>query len=69
MSAFLQGVNAERIKAVLITGDGIFAYNLTSNTVIENELTGCEESRVEIIADGIHEDWEAQLMHCLVTDR
>ncbi len=67
LSSFLSSIKAERIKAVFITEQGIFGYNLASDsniTVIE--LDDCVESRVEIIsADVTKEEWETQLMACI----
>jgi len=66
--SFLSGLSAERMKAVLITEQGVFGYNLTSDALTEIELDDCSESRLEIIADNIHTEWEDQLMACLVRD-
>ena len=64
--AFLKGINAERMKAVLITEKGAFTYNLTSDALVEHALNDCNESRIEIITTDINENWEAQLMACLI---
>jgi len=58
---FLREVNIERIKAVFITEKGIFSYNSTSDTVIK-KLNSVQESRIEINATDINDNWEAQLM-------
>lgn len=59
----------ERMKAVMITGDGIFAYNLTPDALTEQELDECAESRIEIIASlldpRLSQTLEAQLLECL----
>ena len=66
---FLSGVCAARLKAVFITEDGVFGYNLTPDALTEIELDECLESRIEIIATEISEDWETQLFACItVTD-
>ena len=62
---FLSGVVAERVKAVFITESGIFGYNLTPDALTEIELDDCFESRIDIIASEICEQWEAQLLDCL----
>jgi G3E family GTPase len=62
---FLSGVVAERVKAVFITESGIFGYNLTPDALTEIELDDCFESRIDIIASDICEQWEAQLLDCL----
>ena len=66
--SFLSGIIAERMKAVFITENGVFGYNLTPDTLTEIELDDCIESRVEIIADNINSNWEAQLMACILKD-
>lgn len=64
---FLSGVSAARVKAVFITEEGIFGYNLTPDALTEIELDDCLESRIEIIATEISEDWETQLFACITT--
>jgi G3E family GTPase len=59
---FLSGVSAERLKGVFITGQGCFGYNLTSDALVEVPLDDCYESRIEIIAEEIDEDWESGIM-------
>ena len=61
---FLTGVSAERVKAVFITDDGVFGYNLTPDALTEVELDDCLESRIEIIATEICDEWETQLFAC-----
>jgi G3E family GTPase len=63
--AFLNGIVAERMKAVLITENGIYGYNLTSDALTEIELDDCMESRIEIIADELSGQWEEQLLACI----
>ncbi|MGS2716884.1 CobW family GTP-binding protein [Eionea flava] len=65
LSIFLNSINAERMKAVFITNKGMLSYNLTAESLTENTLSHCEESRIEIIHSHIDEQWEAQLMACL----
>jgi len=65
---FFNRLNAERMKAVLITDIGIFAYNLTSDALTEMELDECVESRIEIIAETIDERLEDQLMDCMTME-
>lgn len=62
---FLSGLQAERMKAVFITDDGVFGYNLTSDALTEMELDDCLESRIEIIASDLDESWEEQLFACM----
>jgi G3E family GTPase len=63
--AFLNGIVAERMKAVFITENGIYGYNLTSDALTEIELDDCMESRIEIIASELSEQWEEQLLACI----
>jgi G3E family GTPase len=63
--SFLKHINAERMKAVFITNEGVFGYNLTSDALTETALDECLESRIEIIASSINNDWEATLFSCI----
>ena len=63
--SFLNGIDAERLKAVFITQEGIFGYNLTSDALTEIELDDCMESRIEIIAHEISERWEEELLSAI----
>lgn len=62
--AFLSGLDAERMKAVFITDRGVFGYNLTRDSLTEIPLDEALESRIEIIAPEIDQDWETQLLAC-----
>lgn len=62
--AFLSGLDAERMKAVFITDNGVFGYNLTSDSLTEMPLDDTLESRIEIIAPKVDPDWEQQLLAC-----
>ena len=55
----------ERMKAVFVTNEGVFGYNLTSDALTETALDECLESRIEIIASSINNDWEATLFTCI----
>ena len=63
--AFLQGVHAERIKAVLITEAGIFGYNISGSEFSEVPVDDCMESRLEIISLESDPRWERALMQCV----
>ncbi|WP_243633842.1 CobW family GTP-binding protein [Motiliproteus coralliicola] len=63
---FLSGLDAERMKAVFITEEGIFGYNLTRDALTEIELDDSLESRIEIIAPARDSSWETELMACRV---
>lgn len=62
---FLNGIVAERMKAVFITENGIYGYNLASDALIEIELDDCMESRIEIIASELSGQWEELLLACI----
>ncbi|MGH1540259.1 MAG: CobW family GTP-binding protein [Arenicella sp.] len=64
---FLSGISAERVKAVFLTDTGIWSYNLTADALTEIELDYCSESRIEMIAKNINDDWEEALMDCMVS--
>ncbi len=64
--SFLNSITAERMKAVFITDSGVYGYNLTSDALTEIELDDCLESRIEIIAPAIDDQWENQLFSCLI---
>ena len=63
--AFLGGLHVERMKAVFITEEGVFSYNMTADALRELELDDCLESRIEIIATEIGADWEERLLGCI----
>lgn len=64
--SFLTGLQAERLKAVFITCAGVFAYNMTRDTLDESKLDDCMESRIEIIAETIDLQWQNRLLACVV---
>jgi len=37
---------------------------MASKVLTETMIVACEESRIEIIADTINDDWENQLLLC-----
>ena len=65
LQRFLSNINAERIKAVFITEQGIFGYNFTADGVTETALNHAKESRIEIIAKQLDDAIETQLMACI----
>jgi len=64
--ALLTGLIAERMKAVFITDEGVFGYNMTPDTLTEIELDDCSESRIEIICEQPLEGWEEDILACLI---
>jgi G3E family GTPase len=63
--SLLRSLKVERAKGVFITYDGIFAYNLSSDSVKEIELDDCLESRIEVIGRGDDLLSENALWACL----
>jgi hypothetical protein len=63
---FLRRLNVDRMKAIFITEQGIFAYNMVGGVLQELPIDDCMESRVEIIAESIDATWEDRLMDCLL---
>lgn len=49
--ALFSGVIAERLKAVMITNNGVFGFNLSEQVLSIMELDEANDSRVEIIAE------------------
>jgi G3E family GTPase len=65
---FLSGVRAERLKAVMITDQGVFGYNLTQDALTEVVINDCMESCIEVISDEPSHTFEESLMDCLLVD-
>ena len=63
--ALLTGLIIDRMKAVFITDNGVFGYNLTFDGLTEIELDDCLESRIELISASIDESFEKDLFNCL----
>jgi len=61
----LNELQVERLKAVMITDKGMFAYNLTADGLTEITLDECAESRIECIADSMETSLETQLISCI----
>ncbi|WP_413282651.1 CobW family GTP-binding protein [Vibrio sp. MA40-2] len=62
-------LNVERMKAVFITEQGVFGYNLTADGLKEIELDDCTESRIELISDTLDETFEQRLVSTCITDQ
>lgn len=63
--AWVSGLDIERAKAVFITDDGVYAYNVTADTLTEMALDDCLESRIEIITHNDVSINEAELLQCI----
>lgn len=62
----LIGLDVMRAKAVMITEEGVFGYNLVDNELTEYEMDECLESRIEIIARHLPEDLDSLIEKCLI---
>ena len=58
----------ENAKAVFLTDRGLFGYNKASDSLTEVSIEFCDESRIEIISDRVDDQWEVQLLSCIVTE-
>ena len=65
---WFSGLCVKRMKAVLITDEGVFGYNQADDALTEIKLDDCQESRIEIISRQTDSHWELQLMNCLIID-
>ena len=63
---FLGRINADRAKGIFVTNEGVLAYNRAQDELREIELDDCVESRIEIIAVHVEDDWQAQLFDCVI---
>ena len=63
--SFVGGLEVERMKAVFITHEGVFGYNMTRDALTEVMLDDCAESRIEIIAEQVDQGWESALVACI----
>ena len=59
------GLIVDRMKAVLITDNGVFGFNLTPDAFTETEFDECSESRIELISKSIDESFEEGLLDCI----
>ena len=62
----LLSLDAERVKGVFNTDEGAFAYNIAGDSIEQSELNNCQESRIEIIATQLSDDWGRQLLECII---
>jgi len=46
----LTGIEAERLKAIFITNDGVYVYNIVDKVLSVTEFDEADENRIEIIA-------------------
>ena len=65
LQAFLNTLNADRIKGIFKTPSGVIGFNTTSDRLTEIPLKRAAESRIEIIATEIDVAWETALFGCI----
>lgn len=63
--SFLSGIEADRVKAVMNTENGVYGYNIADGSMTEIQLFGRGQSCIEIIDEAINDTWEQQLLDCL----
>ena len=63
--SLFDGLIIDRMKAVLITDNGVFGFNLTPDKFTESEFDECSESRIELISESIDESFEEGLLDCI----
>lgn len=62
---WLYSLDVERLKAVFITNEGIFGFNLSDHLLSQVEIDECFESRLEIIYSGELGSFEGSLKGCI----
>lgn len=67
--ALLNGCNEERLKAVLITDQGVFGFNKSGAVLTEFELDDAMDSRIEIIQNTKidNDEWQNRLLSLIPT--
>ena len=63
--SLFDGLIVDRMKAVLITDNGVFGFNLTPDEFTETEFDECSESRIELISESIDDSFEEGLLDCI----
>ena len=63
---WLSHLPAERVKAVMITDQGVLGYNRVDDELHVVAMDECIESRLEVIATDIQPEWQQQLMNTLL---
>lgn len=64
--AVLISMNAERVKGVFNTDEGPVGYNIAGESITQTELHDCPESRIEVIATELSDEWGRQLLECVI---
>lgn len=66
--SWISTLSVERLKAVVITSDGILSFNLADGELSQRELNECLETRIEVIATDNNPKWDKQLNQCINAD-
>ncbi len=75
LESFLYSLNGvERVKAVIVTGQGSFAFNFSDDVFSSLTYDDVSESRIEIIypsseglsSEGLGDNWSSNLLSCLI---
>jgi len=64
--AVLISLNADRVKGVFNTNEGAVGYNIAGESITQAQLNDCPESRIEIIATQLSDEWGRQLLECVI---
>jgi len=67
LSTVMLGINAERVKGVFITQQGIISFNVADDVLTEITLDNSMDSRIEVIAEDTSQfhGLEQQLLSCM----
>lgn len=70
LNALLMGIDAERIKGVFHTPNGVIAFNKADNVLSQTTLKETLDSRIELIATKAHSEPEltTALLACKIND-
>jgi len=67
LNSFLSHIQADRVKAVMNTENGVIGYNVINGSLTEVALFGRGQSCIEIIGSVVDDNWEPQLLQCLAS--
>ena len=63
--SLLSGIDAERVKAVMNTENGVYGYNKEAESLTEIGLFSSGRSCIEVISREVDDSWETQLLQCV----
>lgn len=64
--AVLISLEADRVKGVFNTDEGVFGYNIAGDSINQTPLQDCPDSRIEVIANKISDEWGRQFLECVI---